>query len=424
MIVALVLIVAVVALFQGFYYEQPRFKAIRPTTAYQQAKYKHKVEKNELKEKRKRGPIEFDGYATIEDYEMMSRDIASFKKEIPKSKLPEHTDMKYIPQPTYKLARYNNPPGTVELKNMRKMQFDRRMNGEGVANADLSMMAYPVVHFNAQGNCVSGEIFVMLLDKSVPDVERLLNANIHHRLLPAILSTQDDIYQEATFRTMTPIDFSVDSLKLIAKEKIGYNFDGIWQTNLWVYDFQTKKAKNLVEIREAIKYYWKNTKNTELTEKMWDIFPIGWSTDNPERIVVQAYAYTGSKPIFLGTWSIDYKGETVMLEDLHSGDVGVSVSGFKLVQDGVIMPSEVQKMSKIQKKKAKKAARKAKKEKKKLVKQYKKEIKQEIKQKDKEFKEKSKYFKKKERRVKTTTGVETTVDGLDITVPSPNSSGK
>ena len=58
------------------------------------------------------------------------------------------------------------------------------------------------------------------------------------------------------------------------KEKIGSNADDTWQTNLIVYDFTSKNWKRLTAVREAVIYWWRQNKQIELKDYMWDIFPV------------------------------------------------------------------------------------------------------------------------------------------------------
>ena len=122
------------------------------------------------------------------------------------------------------------------------------------------------------------------------------------------------------------------------KEKIGSSKDGIWKTNAIVYDFDTKTSYNLVELRDAIIYYWKENEDLNLDEARWDIYPLGFLKDEPDRVAAYAYAYTGKKPIFLGIWSIDCHGEQTRLLSFDLNTVELSVNGFKIVQDGVVKP--------------------------------------------------------------------------------------
>ena len=127
----------------------------------------------------------------------------------------------------------------------------------------------------------------------------------------------------------------------MAKEKVGYIYDGIWQTNLWVYDFTTQQALKLVEVRDAIRYYWKNTKGTVLDDNRWDIYPLGFDVKDPNRVIVNAYGYTGGVPKFLGTWSVDCNGDTTLLVSLFNPEAEISINGYKLVQSGIVNSSEV-----------------------------------------------------------------------------------
>ena len=115
---------------------------------------------------------------------------------------------------------------------------------------------------------------------------------------------------------------------------------GIWQTNAIVYDFQTKTSYDLKELRAAIVYYWKQYKNLNLDDKRWDIYPLGFDMNEPDRVVSYAYAYTGDNPVFLGSWSIDSHGEQTRLISFSNKDVQVSINGFKIIQDGVV-PADI-----------------------------------------------------------------------------------
>lgn len=349
-------------------------------TPYQEYLYQQKVLRKLEKERYKRSLLPQSGYMTKEEYESQSKDVPISSASIPEPKLPKDIKMKYVPQPVFKLARYNDPPGTVELQMGRKLHFDRQENGLGIASPDLSIMVYPAVYYYAESKSTACDLFVIQLDKSLPDVDRILRANVVKRNPEPILSTSKNTDIDFAFKTLTPVDFSADGLRLIAKEKIGYTYDGIWQTNLWVYDFETKTAKNLVEVRDAIKYYWLGAEGIRLDEKRWDIFPLGFDAGDPNRIIVTAYAYTGQIPKFLGTWSVDYKGERSMLVSLFNANVEVGMNGFRLVQSGVVNPSVIKSAEKKENKvikKKRKAEKKAKKHEKKLLKHaYKQKIKE------------------------------------------------
>ncbi len=359
--------------------------------------YIYKVQKRELKNNYKKSLMPKSGYMTKAEYEVESKVKDKSKEDMDFKPPIQDKDMKYLPQPTYKLVRYNNPPGSPEIHLTRKYKFDRSQKDYGIVSNDLKFMVYPEVYYYADRNVTSGELYVVPLDITLPDTQRILKANIARRGQKPILETEKDTEVRNTFRTMTPIDFNVDLTKLVAKEKIGNTFDGIWQTNVWVYDFKTQKATNLTEIRQAILHFWEKEKGFELSEYRWDIYPLGFDKKNKDRIVINAYAYTGKRPQFLGAWSIDCNGTTSKLESLSNQSKEVSVIGFKLIQSGIKSIEQVEAetkhlkdVRKLEIKQKKKAAKLEKKMKKKFYKEQLKALKEDFyKKRDKLLKNKN-----------------------------------
>ena len=335
--------------------------------------YEYKVRKRELKDRYKKSLMPKSGYMTKAEYEVESKVKDKSREDMDFKPPIQDKDMIYLPQPTYKLVRYNNPPGSPEIHLTRKHKLERCENDYGLISNDLTFMVYPVVYYYQDRNVTSGEIYFVPLDTTLPDTQRILKANVARRSQSPILETAKDTEVRDTFRTMTPIDFNIDSTKLVAKEKIGNTFDGIWQTNLWVYDFKTKKATDLTEIRQAILHYWEKEKGFELSEYRWDIYPLGFDKENNDRIMVNAYAYTGRKPQFLGAWSIDSNATVSKLESLTDQTSDVSVIGFRLIQSGVKDPALVKAETK-HLKDVSKIAKKEEKKAKKLDKKYKKHV--------------------------------------------------
>lgn len=362
-----------------------------------QLDYEYNVRKRELREQYEKSLMPKSGYMTVAQYEAESRVKDKTKEDREFIAPVQDKDMKYLPQPVYKLVRYNDPPGSPDIRLSRKHRFDRRENGFGLISNDLRTMVYPVVYYYADRNVTTCDVFVVPLDTGLPDTQRIIKANVAKRWQSPILETEKDTEVRDTFRTITPIDFDVNHTKLVAKEKIGNNFDGIWQTNVWTYDFRTKKATNLVEIRQAILHYWEKTKGFELSEYRWDIYPLGFDKNNNDRVLMNAYAFTGNKPKFLGAWSIDYNGNYSRLESLNNQAMEVSVIGFKLVQAGVKDPELVkaetkhlEDVKKIEKKEAKEVKKQEKKEKEFVYKRQLKQLQNEYKSKRKNLKKSKK----------------------------------
>ena len=327
--------------------------------------YQNKVDKIGETEKYEKSRLPKSGYMTVEEYEAESR--AQTKKEInakilEKAEMPTDANMVYIPQKKFKLVKYNDPVGSPELFLPRKLNFDRQINAQGIVSSDYTKLVYPAVYYYAQSDCTSCDLFLIKLDSSLSNIEKVKKANILNREEKPLISTDKDINTKFIFRTLTPIDFSSDNNKLVVKEKIGYRHDGIWQTNLWVYDFEKKEAKKLPQIRDAIVNYWAMSGGVDFDEKRWDIYPMGFDANDESRVIVCAYAYTGDVPKFLGTWSIDVAGENSRLEDLTGKDIPVSIVGYRLEEEADVIPvSEVEFEAKQAKEKEKAKANEVKK---------------------------------------------------------------
>lgn len=323
--------------------------------------YKNKVDKHDEKEKYEKSKLPESGYMTIEEYEDKARGLSrrAISSEIlDKADMPQDKNYVYVPQYVFKLVKYNNPAGSPELSLPRRLQFDRQINAQGIVSGDFTKLIYPSVYYYAEGDCVSCDLFMIKLDPSLPDIEKVKKANVLNKEPDPLLSTPNNIDKKFVFRTLTPIDFSSDNTKLLVKEKIGYRHDGIWETDLWIYDFNTKKAKNLTSVREAIKYYWKNTENIELNDLRWDVYPMGFDANNDDRVILCAYAYTGENPKFLGTWSIDVNNENSKLESETGAGIPVAVVGYKLSTEHEVKPiSELEFEAKQLKKEVKQEAK-------------------------------------------------------------------
>ena len=327
--------------------------------------YLNEVDKVDEKEKYEKSRMPESGYMTVAEYEAKSR--GKSRKEInddilDKAQMPKDENMVYIPQKKFKLVKYNEPVGSPELTLPRKLNFDRQINAQGIVSGDFTKLVYPAVYYYAQSDCTSCDLFLINLDSTLSDIEKVKKANIVNREKEPLISTSKDIDTKFIFRTLTPIDFSPDNKKLVVKEKVGHRHDGIWKTDLWVYDFETKEARKLPQIRDAIVNYWALTGGVDFDEKRWDIYPMGFDANDENRVVLCAYAYTGDVPKFLGTWSIDVYGENSRLESLSGVSFPVSIVGFRLEQDSeVIPPSEVKFDAKHAKEQAKDKEKQAKK---------------------------------------------------------------
>lgn len=381
-----------------------------------EAKYVHNVNKKEEKEKFNRTKTERKptGYMTVEEYELLSAPKDRMTVEIDVPKIPTPADMVYVPKPSYKIVRYNNPPGGSEITLTKVFYEKRQQNAQGIVAPDFSKLIYPAVYYYPNSGSTACDLFVINLEEAKSNIDKILTANTIHKLSDPILSTDKTNDNYYTFRTLTPVDFSADGTKLLVKEKIGNAKDGIWQTTPIVYDFLTGVSYKLIEVRDAIVYYWSENKGLNLDDKRWDIYPLGFSADNPDWVVVNAVAYTGNTPVNLGTWAVNSKGEQSRLITFTNFEVQISMNGYKLVKDGVVSPSitekEEQQLKRIEKEKVKQKKKEDKAEVKALEQSYK----AKIKEMNAEFKETQKDYNLRHRIQGSTSGDEILIKYKEI----------
>jgi hypothetical protein len=135
--------------------------------------------------------------------------------------------------------------------------------------------------------------------------------------------------------------------------------------------------------------------NLPLEDKRWDIYPIGFDKNDADRIIVQAFAFTGEKPVFLGTWSIDYWGGQSRLVSFDKNVAPqVSVNGYKVIQDGVEEYQNVKKQEEVLKKETKYVLNERKKAQKQVINEIKDDYKFEVKNLSQDYKEDYRDYKK------------------------------
>ncbi len=372
----------------------------------QEIKYQYQVQKEDLQYNRDHRLINRKptGYMTVEEYEKASeyKDKAKLEFDIPKIETP--SDFKYIPKPTYKIVKYNDPPGKTELALGRRLFLKRQINAQGVVSPDFTKLVYPAIYYYNDSGSTAADMFVIPLDDGDTNLAKIQKANVAKRDPNPILSTEKAIDNYAAFRSLTPIDFSSDGSKVLAKEKLGSSEDGIWETRIYTYDFNNKTSYDLNSVREAVIYYWKN-KGLHLIAKRWDIYPLGFDASN--NVIVQAYGYTGETPVYLGCWSVDSFGNTSRLISLNNSYKPViSANGYKLVQDGVETYQSVQLQDKLDKIQDKIVAKQKKAQEKEEVKQIKEDYKYQLKELHAEFKDEYRDNKKLQTFVGSTEGTD------------------
>lgn len=267
---------------------------------------------------------------TVEEYKIMSKDIKRNQRKIGPAKLPQDAKLVKIPEPRYQIVKYNNPPGSQNI-DLRNLVTERQVNSIGVISPKQDKIAYTMVYYAGYNDKVSSEVFYMDLDTSKPLKQRVKMASLANKTQIKLIDSAVKEEYPSLFKTMTIVDWSADGTKLALKERVGSSVFGVWQTNLWVYDLTAQAAKQLVEVRDAVKYWWKENNNVDIDEYRWDIVPIGWDEVNPDRVIVCAYGYTDKKTAkFLGLFSVDAKGRNSQMISAVPMSLNISTNGLVL----------------------------------------------------------------------------------------------
>lgn len=266
---------------------------------------------------------------TIDDYYKLSVEKKRKDFEIPMPMFEKSDDI-ILPNPKFRVIKYNTPPGQRNI-DLTRLIAKRTATSPGILSPDKTKMVYTKSFYYPKYVQTASSAYVIPINSSITDAyDALYRTNVMEGDTKPILSVGMDALQKYQYKTLYPLDWSVDSLKIAFKEKIGSNIHETWKTNVIVYDFELDEWVRLTAVREAIIYWWRQNKQIELNDYMWDIYPLGWDKNDSDRIILYAYAFSDDKPLFLGTWSIDSKGEKSQLISIDSSSVEIDLNGFGL----------------------------------------------------------------------------------------------
>lgn len=265
---------------------------------------------------------------TLDDYYIMAADKKRKDFVIPEPVFDAGEDV-IMPDPHFRVIRYNMPPGQRNI-DLSKIVSDRTASSAGILSPDKTKMVYTKAFFYPKFSQTASSAYYIPVSETSDAYKALYMTNVMQEDINPIVNVGMDEVIQYQFRTLFPIDWSKDSTKIAFKEKVGSNLSETWQTNVIIYDFRSKSWKRLTAVREAIIYWWRENKQIDLKDYMWDIYPIGWDKNEPERLIVYAYAFTKQKPLFLGTWSIDYNEEKSKLISIDSTSAEIDLNGFGL----------------------------------------------------------------------------------------------
>lgn len=240
------------------------------------------------------------------------------------------------PFPVY-FEKYNKAPGSKEF-DLSKLKVNKNARSIGVVSPDFKYMAYTECFYFPSNDQVTSGFYIYPLNTREGRKKRVMSANVGAGAKKTeLISASEKKLSQYLFQSLTVIDWSKDSKKVLVKERVGSSNNGLYQTYLWVYFMPDGDiegyAKKFDGLNEVIKdyYYYKN--QLILERYRWDIKPLGFDYSNENIVYVQSYTYDSNRvPIFLGLWSVDITTGQINLVSEKPIELEISTNGLILVK--------------------------------------------------------------------------------------------
>lgn len=268
---------------------------------------------------------------TKKEWEQKAQNVNLEERKISPYQRPEDKDFKPKSPPHKKFVKYNVLPGHREA-DLSRIIREKDVKSQGVFDPSFKYIAYSQYYYSPEYNQISSELYVQKLKEGATRMQKALSVTpLNAHRTPAI-ETGTREFQKDLFSTLTIVDFSQDSKKLLVKEKIGSNKEGIFRNYAWVYFMQGDKiewfAIKFSNVNETIKQYHAQNSHIALDNYRWDIKPLGFSKKNPDVIVVESYAWDkDKKEVFLGLWGLNCTDASVQLISKNPMPVELSING-------------------------------------------------------------------------------------------------
>jgi len=270
---------------------------------------------------------------TVQEWREQAKDIPKEERKAPAPTDFEDPRVRALPDPILKVVRYNFPPGAIK-PNLAKIKKEKQLSSQAVASSDCKKLVYVNYYFLPAANQLSSELLYIPLNPSINKAKAISSANIGVTTPQTLFSVGTDEVVQNLYNMVTIVDFSPNDKKLLFKVLIGTGCDGIWQTDTYVYDFETQRIVKFALLRDTIESYWLYSEGLFLRDYRWDITPLGFDKKNPEKIVFLAKAYSkDSRPKFLGAWTTKVDGTSISLLSLTETSFEISATGLTLKKE-------------------------------------------------------------------------------------------
>lgn len=242
---------------------------------------------------------------------------------------PQDKDFKPKLAPQKRFVKYNMPPGTQEA-DFTKIKREKDIKSAGVIDSHFKYLAYAQYYYSPAYDQISSELYVQELGRGATRIRKVLNTTTLNAHRSPLISVGMEQLQNHMFQTLTIVDFSPDSKKLLVKEKVGSSTKGIFRNYVWVcfLDGENSGAIKFGNLNEEIKRRYKEKTGLALDNYRWDIKPLGFYNEDSDIVIVEAFVWDNNqKQIFLGVWGINCLNSTLKLISEQPTPLNISASG-------------------------------------------------------------------------------------------------
>jgi hypothetical protein len=140
----------------------------------------------------------------------------------------------------------------------------------------------------------------------------------------AFLKVNQDSQKSFSFETLTPVDWTPNSQRLLFKRRSGLLYTGLRASDVLVWDAKTGGISLYQELLRALAYHFITLGqgkglSPRLEAMAWDIEPLGWQEGSNDVFYWRAWAYTNypeKARLPLGLWSYNVALKETRLLDL------------------------------------------------------------------------------------------------------------
>jgi hypothetical protein len=225
---------------------------------------------------------------------------------------------------------FNSPPNHQDV-NLYRIEVNHFARSTPVIAPNYSGYAYSEVYFLPEARQTISKLFYVPLPagglpKTVENPLQLtswFDPNQTLKRRTSVYNVGDVRPRNYAFDTLTPIDWSHDSTKLLIKRRAGVIYTGLRCSDVLVWDKTQGLLSVYAELVHALAYHWRNTENQSawnapagVEQMAWDIEPLGWKQKDATTFYWRGWAFTqqnGGGRYNLGLWQYNTVTQTTEL---------------------------------------------------------------------------------------------------------------